>query len=642
MHITASETLSLGFVFVSFGAMWFAWRYFSLMRGIASMREAISEILKRSQIPLGLTPTNVKLLSLWHAVLALVFETKKARSNTSALGEFVSFSTSIANSSETNESSAKQILNLLLKRVRPEVIGGAIFLRDPSTGTLRVEYAAGIPIRRLEDTLLMAFDDCMAQNGTRSKCWGYHTGERSVFNLSQFGIGLSLTAPLKSGDQLIGGIWLAFHHTACALTPERRFFLEAVTTHAAAAFTASRRSFMNSNNKASDRDLLLGISHDLRAPGNSALYAIGDLLSGDAGALSEEQHLRLSIAERALREQLDTLGDILDFTRHQKGFLKPKAKVLELKDLVREILESHALEASHRGLLLTCEEVPPVQVSIDPHHLRRILTNFLTNALKYTDNGEIRLEFVVSPTHLEIGVSDTGIGVPAGEREELFTEFRRLTNGSGRQGVGLGLALSRALAELSGASTFYRPNPAGGSIFGIRLTRVIQRRYIGEEKLRSVLVVDDDPAACRANMRSLRDLATTFVPVHHWREALSLAISLQPSMIVTDLNFKDESCALLLEGLRKANLAVPTLVITGSSQTRLLEDLQIRYHVGLLQKPFDRSALKSAVEQLLQDDYQRRSEATGQDYAAFFNDDFSKPNILAQTGSSCLSPSRLF
>ena len=91
---------------------------------------------------------------------------------------------------------------------------------------------------------------------------------------------------------------------------------------------------------------------------------------------------RLDIVENALEEQLNMLGDVLDYTKHQRGFLEANIQKCKLEDLFESSLEHFQANAEKKGLLLSSEQIPDVSVETDPRHLQRIISNFLSNAIK--------------------------------------------------------------------------------------------------------------------------------------------------------------------------------------------------------------------------------------------------------------------
>src|SRR5690606_5274290 len=112
--------------------------------------------------------------------------------------------------------------------------------------------------------------------------------------------------------------------------------------------------------------------------------------------------------------------------------------------------ERFELLAKKQGIRFTSKGLASVEVYIDPRHLRRIVSNLVSNALKYTEKGEIELLLDVKDEKVHLTVKDTGIGIPNEKQHLLFQEFQRFENAKNVQGIGLGLAVCKSLAELNG------------------------------------------------------------------------------------------------------------------------------------------------------------------------------------------------
>jgi len=238
-------------------------------------------------------------------------------------------------------------------------------------------------------------------------------------------------------------------------------------------------------------------------------------------------------------------------------------------------------------------------ISVDTHHLKRIVSNFLSNAIKYTDAGSITVSTGEHQDECIIRVADTGVGIPEDKTDTLFEEFHRLESTRSRPGVGLGLALTKALAGLNGGRVWYEPNPEGGSVFSaaFKLLHSTERPALGVyiPRFNSVLVVDDDRAACRTNMRYLRGHANTLVPAQSFAQAYELALDLRPDLLVTDYNLGDGDGVRLLERLANADVSIPTVLISGSNGIPRLDSVIARFNVKVLEKPVDRESLIHAA-----------------------------------------------
>lgn len=224
-------------------------------------------------------------------------------------------------------------------------------------------------------------------------------------------------------------------------------------------------------------DFVATLSHDIRVPMNGVLGMANLLL--ESGLSSQQQELAKSVVTSA--ESVITLTDeLLDLAKIEAGKLEINPQPVDLDNLLEELLRGHAARAAEKGIDLYCDLDPmlPAQIRTDPVRLRQILGNLLSNALKFTDRGEVFLHagFEASPQNPNIGemrfrVRDTGIGIPQEKRDHLFKAFNQAdaTTYSLYGGTGLGLATSRRLAELMNGRLWFDSEPGQGSTFHLAL-----------------------------------------------------------------------------------------------------------------------------------------------------------------------------
>jgi len=216
------------------------------------------------------------------------------------------------------------------------------------------------------------------------------------------------------------------------------------------------------------------VSHELRTPLNS-IVGFAQLLESDPNApLNEEQQESIERILRSgwlLRELID---DVLDLSRIEAGRLELKPEAVNVFDLVRECLEVIAMQAADKGLEIVnlSGECSQQMVRVDVRRFKQVLLNLLSNAVKYNrKGGRVTLScHVLDDGVTRIAVSDTGIGIPAERRDELFQYFSRLgAENSSIPGIGVGLALCRHLVDLMGGNISVESIHGEGSSFTIEL-----------------------------------------------------------------------------------------------------------------------------------------------------------------------------
>lgn len=256
-------------------------------------------------------------------------------------------------------------------------------------------------------------------------------------------------------------------------------------------------------------DFIATLSHDIRVPMNGVL-GMANLLV-ESGLSEQQQELARSVVESA--ESVITLTDeLLDLAKIEAGKLEINPQPTEIGHLIDELLRGHAARATEKSLDLYCSIDPmlPAQIHTDPVRLRQILGNLLSNALKFTDRGEVFINagFEASPENPNVGemrffVRDTGIGIPQEKRDHLFKAFSQAdaSTYSLYGGTGLGLATSRRLAELMGGRLWFESEPGHGSTFHLALPyQPVEgskpphwtQKHIQVDG-RDVLIVEDNP-----------------------------------------------------------------------------------------------------------------------------------------------------
>ncbi len=216
------------------------------------------------------------------------------------------------------------------------------------------------------------------------------------------------------------------------------------------------------------------MSHEIRTPLTTVLIT-GEML--DATPLTEEQADLLGRMHRSGRHLLSLVESLLDFSRIETGRAALHHEEFDLHAVVSEIIDAQLPHAQEAGLALACIVDPfvPRVVSGDRTRLIQVLTNLVDNAIKFTPDGSVTVDVraVSDDTgdHVQVEVSDTGIGIDAKDQETIFEAFRQVDGSTTRryEGTGLGLAICKQLMELMGGTIGVAGEPGTGSTFTVRL-----------------------------------------------------------------------------------------------------------------------------------------------------------------------------
>jgi len=357
---------------------------------------------------------------------------------------------------------------------------------------------------------------------------------------------------------------------------------------------------------------LSNMSHEFRSPLNSILALTG-LLAGYAdGPLTAEQAQQVSYIRRAAQDLLDLVSDLLDLAKVEAGKLDARPIEFEVANLfaaLRGMLRPLLLNQSVDLVFEDASGIPTLFT--DEGKISQVLRNFISNALKFTERGEVRVSAeIIGDEEVLLSVSDTGIGIAPADQELIFQDFVQIDHPIQRRvkGTGLGLPLSKKLATFLGGSVEVQSELGRGSTFALRIPRnfpdstrkpdVEMLVWTGPDSgLRPVLVIEDDPEAVLTYQRYLRDSGFQIVVAETSREAEKALERIEPCAIILDIVLRAEDTWGLIAFFKKDPRARTIPLIVASS----LDDQAKGYHLGAdcwLIKPVDRMELLNQLRAL--------------------------------------------
>jgi len=212
------------------------------------------------------------------------------------------------------------------------------------------------------------------------------------------------------------------------------------------------------------------MSHELKTPLTLIIGFTDVILSGISGEINEEQRKQLTLVKNHANHLLDLINDAIDISKIDAGIVEIAIGKFDLSVLSQEIKDNFTVAAAKKGLELSLEAPPILLIEGEEKRTKQILVNFLSNALKFTARGEIKIKIATKDQMVEIAVRDIGIGIRREDMDKLFKPFSRI-NGPGKieEGSGLGLYLSKKNANLLGGDIRVESELGKGSVFTLTL-----------------------------------------------------------------------------------------------------------------------------------------------------------------------------
>jgi signal transduction histidine kinase len=349
---------------------------------------------------------------------------------------------------------------------------------------------------------------------------------------------------------------------------------------------------------------IASLSHEFRTPLTGILGHAGLLRDpgNDADSVTESAELIESNATHLL----SLVDNVLDQASLEMGQLALHPVPLRLSVLCREIQAMFGPLAEKSGLELKIHRSGkvPSWIEIDATRLRQAIINLLGNAIKYTDRGFVALILSWDRDRLEVAVSDSGPGIPHSARARIFLPFQREKVVSGKQGAGLGLAISAQLVELMGGRLGLEDRPGGGSVFrfGIpapAISAVASFAGVDETRGRRILLVDDSSDIRALYTRLLEKQGFLVDSASDEPEAWHHFESERPDLVIVDLYLTEWEGSGLVRRLRGRGFNGGVIVWSASS---LREDRRNALAAGadaFLVKPVEPGVMSATLSEIL-------------------------------------------
>jgi PAS domain S-box-containing protein len=376
-------------------------------------------------------------------------------------------------------------------------------------------------------------------------------------------------------------------------------------------------------------EFLATLSHELRTPLSAILGWTQLLLRGDASKGPDEHKRAIEVIDRNARAQVKLIDDLLDLSRVMAGKLRLDLHQVSFAGIVEAAVDSAKPSADVKGIRLTAILGSSSQdiVSADSARLQQVVWNLLTNAIKFTPKGgqvQVLLQRVNS--HLELSVSDTGIGIPANYLPHVFDRFSQKDSSTTRAfgGLGLGLAICKQLVELHGGAIRAASQGEGkGATFSVQLPLSIVQlndqsaprihptaethpgEMVSLPRLEGVHVfsVDDEPDARDLLRAVLEDQGAKVTSFASAEDALAALKTTRPTILVCDIGMPRMDGYQLIRTLRATESRrerIPALALTAFARAEDRKRSLVAGYQAHLAKPFDVGELILVVADLVE------------------------------------------
>jgi two-component system CheB/CheR fusion protein len=340
---------------------------------------------------------------------------------------------------------------------------------------------------------------------------------------------------------------------------------------------------------------LAAASHDLRQP----IQTLNLLNRAARSTATGRAHQTIiEKQQKSLDSMSRLLNSLLNISKLEAGVVRPDIEdcaVQRIFDDLRAEFEDQARDKGLKLIIDRCEDV----VHSDPQLLIGILENLISNAIRYTQEGFVRLRCFHRDLSIRLEVLDTGLGIPSDELDRIFEEFHQVDHGPSRpEGLGLGLSIVKRTAELLGCSLEVSSNPGEGSVFSVTVPRgdgprlpdvVAKPEPLIATAGGRILLVDDEPAVVDATRMVLELEGFDVLTAASGGEAVTRITEMgeAPDLLITDYHLRDQETGLnVIDAVRgQLRSSIPVIVISGDTSDRVviagLEDTTV------LTKPVD-------------------------------------------------------
>ncbi|WKZ56642.1 MAG: hybrid sensor histidine kinase/response regulator [Bdellovibrionota bacterium] len=362
---------------------------------------------------------------------------------------------------------------------------------------------------------------------------------------------------------------------------------------------------------------LANLSHEIRGPLGIMLNAVELVLDGLCGEVNKEQSETLRMIQTNGQHLLDLINDVLDYAKIEAGKVRAEPVEIVVNDLLQDmcnVVRTQAEAKQHKIVFKPSVDV--LAMSVDRRHIRQMLINLLSNAIKYTPNGgTIEVWAERAPGNkVKINVKDSGVGIEESERSKVFTAFERVEHSYSikQVGTGLGMPLTKRLAEMNGGSIDFTSSSGKGSHFWLVFPRVTYDVTAkGEEVVEEAAVQGNGDAVMIVQagaeergmlVKYLNDVGFKVIEADSFDAALDVVRRQPVKLVVLDDDLFEHPDAAVIQALRKSNDPTQPLPVLLLSSRAFVFDIETYLKSGVdrcLSKPLQLKELARSCRNLI-------------------------------------------
>ena len=385
-------------------------------------------------------------------------------------------------------------------------------------------------------------------------------------------------------------------------------FLQAIILSSRFAYTLSHAALQAQLGVKAKSEFLSTMSHEIRTPLNAIIGLVHILLKGKP---SSSQKDTLEVVLFSANNLLVLVNDILDYSKLEENKMKLEKIDMNLREIGENIIKGAQSFADSKKIKLeyAYDKNIPKRVLGDPTRITQVITNLVHNAIKFTDEGWVRLSLYAerTDTHhttITIAVKDSGIGILPDEQKIIFKRFTQADSSTSRKygGTGLGLAISRKILALHSVELQLSSEPGKGSTFWFTLSfpTVHRKKIVSTDSLTAkdkplqdytILLAEDNPLNAMIAKTILEDFGAGIELAGNGREAVEKFNAAVHHVIIMDLNMPEMDGFEATEQLRRRGVTVPVIALTATLPAEIAERIKSAGFTDIIVKPFDPDGL---------------------------------------------------